>query len=224
MLRRSLKKVAAFLPDSLQSELRRIKTLIDVASGRHVTPEPEFARLAEWLRPGDWCLDVGANIGYYTCRMASLVGPAGRVIALEPVPSTAAVLSAVSAPFENVTILQFAASETAGEISFSIPSADTGLNDYFMARADPAGNKTMLSIPVDCLRIRKLALVKIDVEGHEFEALCGMAGTIARCRPVIIVETEQTEKVSQLLNEFGYRPKSRAAGSANIVFLPLGDY
>lgn len=46
------------------------------------------------MAPGDWALDIGANVGHYTKRMSDLAGPEGRVIAFEPVPDTFAVLCA----------------------------------------------------------------------------------------------------------------------------------
>lgn len=42
--------------------------------------------LAELLRPGDVFYDVGANVGYFTIIAARLVGPEGRVVAVEPQP------------------------------------------------------------------------------------------------------------------------------------------
>src|SRR5688572_16834810 len=38
------------------------------------------------LRPGDVCLDVGANVGIHTLRMSQLVGDTGSVVAIEPHP------------------------------------------------------------------------------------------------------------------------------------------
>ncbi|MFC7477135.1 FkbM family methyltransferase [Dankookia sp. GCM10030260] len=48
--------------------------------------------LASTLRPGEQVIDVGAGIGYFTLLMADLVGPQGRVLALEPNPQAAALL------------------------------------------------------------------------------------------------------------------------------------
>ena len=42
--------------------------------------------LARYLQPGMWCVDVGANYGYYTLLMAAACGPEGRVVACEPNP------------------------------------------------------------------------------------------------------------------------------------------
>jgi Met-10+ like-protein len=38
------------------------------------------------VRPGHWCVDVGANIGVHTVRLARLVADGGEVIAIEPDP------------------------------------------------------------------------------------------------------------------------------------------
>src|SRR5258708_412880 len=49
--------------------------------------EPHFAQLfALLVRPGDRCVDVGANIGVHTVRLARLAGPDGAVMAIEPDP------------------------------------------------------------------------------------------------------------------------------------------
>ena len=42
--------------------------------------------VARHLRPGMWCVDVGANYGYYTLLMAAACGPEGRMVACEPNP------------------------------------------------------------------------------------------------------------------------------------------
>jgi hypothetical protein len=42
--------------------------------------------IARHLQPGSWCVDVGANYGYYTLLMAGACGPEGRVAACEPNP------------------------------------------------------------------------------------------------------------------------------------------
>ena len=46
--------------------------------------EPELRQLQLFVKPGDVFVDVGANIGLFTLKAARLVGPHGRVVAVEP--------------------------------------------------------------------------------------------------------------------------------------------
>jgi len=79
-----LKRLAALLPVSWQHELRWLYFHQQITRRRFMTDEKEYALLDSFLRPGDWALDIGANVGHYTMRMAELVGHSGRVSALEP--------------------------------------------------------------------------------------------------------------------------------------------
>src|SRR5690348_10429050 len=70
-----LKRVAARFPTSMQHELRRHYYAWQIRRGRFRTHEREFEMLAEFVGPGDWVADVGANVGHYTARLSGLVGP-----------------------------------------------------------------------------------------------------------------------------------------------------
>src|ERR1039458_7626249 len=66
------------------------------------------------LRPGDVCIDVGANIGYYTLIMSKAVGPQGQVYAFEPVPPTFNYLNKILTETKsfNVKAFQLAISDS----------------------------------------------------------------------------------------------------------------
>jgi methyltransferase FkbM-like protein len=74
--------------------------LVDVTDGTarlhyfHGEPyEPGLVEaFASTLGPGDVCIDIGANIGFFTVLAARLVAPSGRVVAFEPHPDARAVL------------------------------------------------------------------------------------------------------------------------------------
>src|SRR4051812_40887128 len=107
-----------------------------MARGWFRSPEPEWDRMAEWLRPGETALDIGANVGHYTCRMSHLVGKGGRVFAFEPVPATFAALASNGKhfPFPNVTLLNAAAGDAVGMVGMSVPG---GADGSYLARVDP---------------------------------------------------------------------------------------
>jgi FkbM family methyltransferase len=163
------KRVAALLPQSRQQELKRRHFRREIERGTFNTDEPEWAKVEQWLAPGDWAIDVGANVGQYTKRFSDLVGPNGRVIAFEPVPATFELLSANAARFThaNVTLLNLAASDGTELISMAIPRFDTGLSNYYMAAitSEPTGLQA-LTCSIDSLRLpRRVRVLKIDAEG-----------------------------------------------------------
>jgi hypothetical protein len=64
---------------------------------------------------------------------------------------------------------------------------------------------------LDSYELADVAFVKIDAEGHEESVLIGARATLERCRPALVVETEDRHKpgaveaVSELARAFGYR-------------------
>lgn len=78
MLALVLKRIAAQFPESMQHELRRLFFRNQIRGHRFVTDEKEYDLLDTLLAPGDWALDIGANVGHYAMRMSELVGTAGR--------------------------------------------------------------------------------------------------------------------------------------------------
>lgn len=218
-----MKRLAAMLPNSWQHELRRRHFQWQIRRGRFYTDEKEYALLDTLLGPGDWALDIGANVGQYTMRMAELVGASGRVIALEPVPDTFSLLAANSRLFEyaNVSLLNVAASDRVAVASMQIPRFADGLSNYYQARLSlDSDGLAVLTFPIDELSLPGVRLVKIDVEGHELPALQGMRNLLARDHPVLIVETSSQESMA-LLSALDYVIE-RLPGSSNLLCRPRG--
>lgn len=214
-----LKRIAAHMPGGMQQELRRLFFRSQIRGHRFLTDEKEYALLDTFLAEGDWALDIGANVGHYTLRMSELVGPAGRVIAFEPVPNTFSLLAANTRLFahSNVSLLNVAASDGTAVAGVDIPNFAEGLTNYYQAHltADAAA-LTILTLPIDALGLpARVKLVKIDVEGHELPVLRGMNKLIERDHPVLIVETGSQE-TSDLLRSHGYAIE-RLPGSSNLL-------
>lgn len=218
-----LKQMAAHLPSHVQHELKKLYYGLQIKRNRFLTHEPEFAIAAELVKAGDWVIDVGANVGHYTKRFSELTGPAGRVIAFEPIPSTFALLAANTRLFanNNVTLLNAAASDRTECVGMSIPSFSSGLVNYYEAHLSALADSELavLSLGIDTLGITdRIALVKIDSEGHEAAVLQGMASILSRDKPILIVETGSGEVISSL-ESMGYKSE-RLPGSPNILFKP----
>jgi len=215
-----LKRVAASLPRRWQQALKRRHIALQILRGRFRADEPEYDRLASLVHPGDWVLDVGANVGHYTVRLSELVGPGGRVIAFEPVRETMELLAATVArlPSSNVTLMHVAASDTARVAAMTIPKHANGLDDFCLARITPdATALTVLCIRIDSLELPStVTLAKIDTEGHEAAVLRGMEKLLVRDRPVLIVEDSGPE-IAEYLRTLGYDGE-KLPGSCNRVF------
>src|SRR5207253_7776456 len=144
-----LKQMAARLPALWQQELKRYYYAWQIRRGRFRTHEREFQRLEEFVSPGDWAIDVGANVGHYTAKLSKLVGPAGRVLALEPVPKTFELLAhnARHFPFANVTLLNLAASDRSAVLGMEVPAVENGT--YLAHITDKATGLNILAMPLD---------------------------------------------------------------------------
>ncbi|PWC57551.1 methyltransferase [Azospirillum sp. TSH7] len=174
--------------------------------------EQEVALFRQCVRAGDRVIDVGANIGAHTVALARLVGPTGRVLALEPIDANHRLLCG------NLALNGL---DWADGMLAAAGAADGVLHLAGVAM-DAEGNYGALSLdalagdrPVPVHRLDGLApdgagrirLIKIDVEGMEAEVLEGARGLIARDRPVLYVENDRPDKSAaliRLLGELGY--------------------
>jgi FkbM family methyltransferase len=169
----------------------------DLAVGCHVLSghpyEPGIAAIFNrYVKPGMTVVDIGANIGYLTMFLASLVEPSGLVIAVEPNPENIRLLEASRRVngFEQVMVIQAAAGRQTGLLALNVSHSNGVTGDL------PASlNAILTSRPVPCFALdiilpknRRIDLIKIDVEGAELNALIGLSEMIDRDRPIIVSE------------------------------------
>jgi FkbM family methyltransferase len=201
--------------------------------------------LARLVSKGMVVLDVGSNVGYYAVHEAALVGPRGLVVAVEPQPHAyKALLASIKANgLENVVAVRRAVSKASGSLEFAVSSftnwsrvdVSAGGADLIEKINVEAGTVDEL---VDELGLRRLDLVRMDVEGHEVEMIQGMRETIERFRPVICMELhvsylgrERSIALLTGLMEKGYRILFAAPrllyyyplSSSSYAILPRGD-
>jgi FkbM family methyltransferase len=217
-------RLANALPPAVLHHLRRRRYSLQIRLGRFHCEEPEYRELERWVSEQDCVVDVGANVGHYTLRLAQLVGKRGRVIAVEPVPRNFELLAAnvVAAGCSNVSLFNMALSESTDSLGMHIPRRKDGrFNDY---RAAISGDEATLTVPatrLDALQIPgPVSLIKLDVEGHELQVLRGARQTIRDFEPVVIAES-QNPHVERFFRELGYG-YVQLDGSPNRVFSP-GD-
>jgi FkbM family methyltransferase len=141
--------------------------------------EPAITAVFEsTLRPGDVVVDVGANVGFYSVLAGTLVGPSGRVFALEPSPSIRQRLAANLElnGLHNVEVLPFAAWHETGEATLQLMDGNRG-GSSLGATWNTTSSETVAMKRLDDMipreAWRRVRLIKIDVEGAEWAALLG---------------------------------------------------
>ena len=161
--------------------------------------DPEFglhdeAVFHHLLRPGDVFIDVGANVGAFTLAASAIVGPKGRVFAVEAHPKIVRYLRGNIAlnRAENVTVIPAAAGEKNGKAYLTSQRSDD-LN--FISQSGIQVPVLALDSVIPLLPIR---LMKVDVEGAELAVLKGAREILARTE---FVYFESSEKFAQ---RFGY--------------------
>lgn len=140
-------------------------------------------RLSGLIRPGDCVWDIGANVGYYTKAFAGRVGEEGRVYAFEPSPQNYDRLVDACSGLANVTPVRHAAGCRDGEVLTLIQGEDD-LGATSRIGAAQSGHGAEVTVRSgDGIVADNLAsppnIIKIDVEGFEWEVLQGMPQVLA---------------------------------------------
>lgn len=164
---------------------------------------PVQVALCDALEPGATFLDIGANVGFFSLLAGRLVGAAGHVVALEPVPANAARIRANARRnrLANIDVIEAAAAASNGRTTLLLAEHPGGA---VIASAgvppDPAGSIDVDTVTVDELlssgRIGAPDVVKIDVEGAEPDVLAGMSATLAASRPIVLCEVDAGDEES----------------------------
>jgi FkbM family methyltransferase len=167
-------------------------------------------------------VDVGANCGLYTRKLARL---SRRVYAFEPSHQMADLLRRTSAP--NVSVHEIALSDQTGNAELFIPR-DGHEMIYGLASLEPgvgASSKTVTSVNVPTARLdtivrNDVSFVKIDVEGHELNVLNGAVELLEHSQPTFLVEAEDrhrkqaTRSIFEFFEDRSYRGFFLKEGSA----------
>ncbi|MEV0444927.1 FkbM family methyltransferase [Streptomyces spectabilis] len=169
--------------------------------------EPHMSRwLRGRLRPGDVFVDVGANIGYLSVLGARLVGPEGRVVAIEASPEfhRRVLLHRELNGCDNIRAVNAAVSDRRQRLTFVLASAhNMGANSVVPWDGPVASRFETQAVPLPELlepdEIARARVIKVDVEGAEGSVVRGLAPVLDRLRPDAEIAVEVTpERMAQL--------------------------
>jgi FkbM family methyltransferase len=185
----------------------------------HVLPWRErgiHRALRRMLRPGDVFIDAGANIGIYTLLASRLVGPAGRVLAIEMMPDTAAILRRHISEngCDNVEVIEKALSDCAGEIAVArVAPGKFGQASITKSKhgEEVFDEREVQTTTLDnlCHGLDQIRLIKLDLEGAELQALGGSRLVMGRTESVIYESHTSRDELAQTFEHAGFRVSRR---------------
>lgn len=183
------------------------------ADFRYILPDKEggvVEIVRDYLNPGDVFVDAGAHIGYYSIIAAELVGPSGEIIAFEPHPDHAERVR------KNAKLNDFDVRVEESALSSESNTAELSL-------ADRGGGHSLTKDGGNTIEITTRSLdeysnseavtpdlVKVDVEGAEYDVFRGMSELMTDTQPAIICEVHpgrlnaDLKEMFEFLSEHGY--------------------
>jgi FkbM family methyltransferase len=159
-------------------------------------------KLLKITKLGDICWDIGANIGFYTCLLASQVEDAGAVVAFEPAVRTCDYLheNVSLNQFSNVTVVNKGLGDKTEQRNLYY--SEVGLTEGTASLKYAEGRTASESVTLDTIDnlIGKLPVpdfIKIDVEEYQLEVLRGGEHCLKTHAPLLMAELKDVGETNR---------------------------
>ncbi len=179
--------------------------------------------MIQHLKEGNTFIDVGAHYGYYSLLAHHLVGKNGHVYGFEPTRKTFQLLIKNTIPLgNNIVVFQRAIAQQKGEIEFfDFPNKFSEYNtfekeqfkeEWWFKHANSYKVQTSVLDEIVLGNNIENPMIKIDVEGAEFQVISGLTNTLKTHSPIIIIEylsenrnNKNHQKAIKLIKSFLYK-------------------
>lgn len=203
------KKYLSFLASSFQRLYKTGKLGVDYQ---------DIYFLKSIVHEGNYCIDIGAHLGYYTMELSRLVKGNGKVYAIEPMTKFNHTLREMlqKKNIQNVELLQVALGGEGEFVEMGIPEVNS-VKKFGHARVKEA-NVYLNYIESEKVKnergddlfenFPRLDFIKCDVEGLEVPVFNSMMKTIAKHKPILLCELAQKEermKLYEMLAPLSYK-------------------
>ena len=183
--------------------------------------------LEDYLPSGGTFVDVGAHVGWFSLKAAKIVGPLGRVIAIEPNQAVLPMLrDNIRASQAQIELYAVACMDSESELEFySAAGSNTGGSSILRQNVTKIGVVQVNRVcgrPLDDIleeaHVSRVDVIKIDVEGAELLTLKGAQRVLNGYGPIVIVETLEkrlrtmgisSSDIVEFLAALGYRLQMR---------------
>jgi FkbM family methyltransferase len=149
----------------------------------------------------DCAVDVGGNIGLHTVRFARLFT---QVHSFEPTDINFECLQRNTEAMHNIQLYKLGLGDKPDTLKIQLPIDANNCGNFsivdFIDNTEQTVEQTIEIRTLDSFKL-KPDLIKIDVQGFDYNVLVGATTTIAMCHPVIIIESE-TKKSRNSISEF----------------------
>ena len=206
--------------------------------GRHGRALEYNYHLPQLVGQGATAIDIGANLGYYTRPLSAIVGDAGHVYAVEPVPVIFDVLKRNVAGRKNITLLNYALGSEERTIEMANDSVAAagyfGTGRNFVSDGELSGEAIKFSAQMRrgselFANLERVDFIKCDIEGYERVVIPEMRAIIERHHPTVLIETDgdTRHEIIEMFTQMGYRAymleggkevKLDAASNKDIIF------
>jgi FkbM family methyltransferase len=174
--------------------------------------------LKEFIQEGNYCVDIGAHLGYYTLELSRLVRSTGKIFAVEPMSKFHNTLQKLlhKKNISNVTLYQMALGGEGEYVEMGIPKVGA-MKKFAYARViqshvnleyvesekvkNASGDELFKQLP-------RLDFIKCDVEGLEVSVFSSMMGTLSVHHPVLLCElADKNERIKlfEMISALGYK-------------------
>jgi FkbM family methyltransferase len=166
--------------------------------------EPEIGLLPYILSGTGRVIDVGANQGMYSYPLSNMCT---HLEVFEPNPYCSDILISWAQAVSNVNVYPVALSDVEGVASLRVPVDSSGIEHDASAsleilQSGQFSEYLVKSETLDSFEFKNVALIKIDVEGHEHRVIQGARHTISIERPALLIEIEQRHHVRPISEVF----------------------
>jgi FkbM family methyltransferase len=140
--------------------------------------------------------DIGANVGYFTLLATKNAVNNSRIYAFEPITRTVQRLKdnlSLNKCGSSVTVEKLAVGKSSSTLTLHIGNQyNWGMSSVNRHEESSTDTEIITCVAIDeyvrLHKIQKIDLMKIDVEGAEFDAVSGMQETLTNLRPIVLIE------------------------------------
>tara|TARA_B110001450_G_C17517778_1_gene439239 strand:+ start:103 stop:777 length:675 start_codon:yes stop_codon:yes gene_type:complete len=200
------------------------EAVINAIKAGRIWEKKLLVQYSKFIDKNDVVLDIGGYLGTHTLAFAHLVGSRGKVHTFEPQISMYKLLTKTikESKYKNVKLYNKAVYSKKDIVEFF--DTETGKASIKHIRPRLKGKVINIdAITIDSLNLRRVDLIKIDVEKGEWHVLEGAHRTLLKHKPIIFIETFKTKNNLLKLDKFcsTYKYNQKNIGGADFILFPV---